>query len=74
MKRILITGGAGFIGSALIKELQQQAYEIFVIDDLSFGSRNFIDIKNANFYKISLLEYEGIKKITAALIRNMLCI
>ena len=67
MKRILITGGAGFIGSALIKELQQQAYEIFVIDDLSFGSRNFIDIKNANFYKISLLEYEGIKKIISRL-------
>ena len=67
MKRILITGGAGFIGSALIKELQQQAYEIFVIDDLSFGSMNFIDIKNANFYKISLLEYEGIKKIISRL-------
>ena len=34
---------------------------------MSFGSRNFIDIKNANFYKISLLEYEGIKKIISRL-------
>ena len=71
---IVVTGGAGFIGSHLVDSLIRDGHRVLVIDDLSFSSRNFIDIKNANFYKISLLEYEGIKKITAALIRNMLCI
>ncbi len=35
MKKILITGGAGFIGSAVIKHLQEFNYEIFVIDNVS---------------------------------------
>ena len=34
MKKILITGGAGFIGSAVIQEFQKYDYEIFVIDNL----------------------------------------
>jgi UDP-glucose 4-epimerase len=56
MSRILITGGAGFIGSAIIAELKKHDYEIFVIDNLSFGNRDFIDIPNSNFYKIDILD------------------
>jgi UDP-glucose 4-epimerase len=36
--RILITGGAGFIGSHLCGELLQRGYEVFIIDDLSTGN------------------------------------
>ncbi|MDA3894698.1 MAG: GDP-mannose 4,6-dehydratase, partial [Desulfobacteraceae bacterium] len=35
--RILITGGAGFIGSHLIDMLIEKGHEIFAIDDLSTG-------------------------------------
>ena len=38
MKRILITGGAGFIGSHLAEALVAEGKEVFVIDDLSTGS------------------------------------
>jgi UDP-glucose 4-epimerase len=36
--RILITGGAGFIGSHLAEELLQRGHEVSIIDDLSTGS------------------------------------
>ena len=37
MKRILVTGGAGFIGSHLCEELLSEGYEVFCLDDLSTG-------------------------------------
>jgi len=39
MKNVLITGGAGFIGSALIRDFQKLDFDIYVIDNLSFGNR-----------------------------------
>jgi UDP-glucose 4-epimerase len=49
-KRILVTGGAGFIGSAIIKHLQADGHQIFVIDNLSFGNRDFIDVADDHFF------------------------
>ncbi len=37
MKRILVTGGAGYIGSHVVKALGERGYEIAVYDDLSTG-------------------------------------
>ena len=56
MKKILITGGAGFIGSAVIAELQKHNFELFVIDNLSFGNRQFINIKDDHFFNIDILD------------------
>ena len=36
--KILVTGGAGFIGSHLCEQLLKQNYEVYIIDDLSTGS------------------------------------
>jgi len=48
MKKILVTGGAGFIGSNLIKILLQQDYEVYSLDNYSTGSTNN-HIKGANY-------------------------
>lgn len=43
MNRVLITGGAGFIGSHLAEELWAEGKEVFVIDDLSTGALGNIE-------------------------------
>ncbi|MEM2121372.1 MAG: NAD-dependent epimerase/dehydratase family protein, partial [Candidatus Woesearchaeota archaeon] len=35
MKRVIVTGGAGFIGSNVVNELKNKGYEVCVIDNLS---------------------------------------
>ena len=51
MKKALITGGAGFIGSHLSEHLLSNNYQVTVIDDLSTGSMNNISsfLDNPNF-------------------------
>ena len=50
--RVLITGGAGFIGSALCRELSRQGHEVFVLDDLSFGRRGLAPVDDAHFDRV----------------------
>lgn len=62
-KKILITGGAGFIGSAVIEELQKYNHEIFVIDDLSFGNRQFITVDDDHFFQQDILNRNEVERI-----------
>lgn len=43
MKRALVTGGCGFIGSYVVQELLKNGYEVIVIDNLVSGKRSNID-------------------------------
>ena len=45
--KILITGGAGFIGSHLTEQLLARGDEVYILDDLSTGSiENIASVKN----------------------------
>jgi UDP-glucose 4-epimerase len=61
--KTLVTGGAGFIGCAVIDKLQREGDEIFVIDNLSFGKREFISVKDDNFFLADILDNNTIDKI-----------
>jgi UDP-glucose 4-epimerase len=51
--KILVTGGAGFIGSHVVDAYIQEGHEVFIVDDLSSGSENNIH-KDAHFQKMDI--------------------
>lgn len=60
--KILVTGGAGFVGSHLVKKLNDQNFEIYIIDNLSNSVKNnFLD-KNI-FINKSISDNKLINKI-----------
>ena len=59
---ILITGGAGYIGSKISYDLTDQGYNVVVIDNLSTGNKKLINPKS-KFYKIDILDTKKISKI-----------
>jgi UDP-glucose 4-epimerase len=54
-RKILITGGAGFIGSVISSYLLDNEYEVAVIDDLSTGNLGALD-ERATFFQGSILD------------------
>ena len=53
MEHILVTGGAGYVGSGLLRELLSEGYSVTCIDNLTFGGESLLDIwHNDNFHFI----------------------
>ncbi len=64
--RILVTGGAGFIGSHIVDRLISSGNEVIVYDNLSSGKLEFLEHhmrnKNFKFVKEDLLNFEALKR------------
>jgi len=46
-KEVVVTGGAGFIGSHLAEELARRGYRVIILDDLSTSnSENIVELSN----------------------------
>jgi UDP-glucose 4-epimerase len=54
-RRILVTGGAGFIGSHIVEALLEKGDSVHVIDDLSMGKRENVP-REARFYEGDILD------------------
>ncbi|MFI0347226.1 MAG: UDP-glucose 4-epimerase GalE [Chthoniobacterales bacterium] len=61
METILVTGGAGYIGSVCVEELLNIGYNVAVFDNLSEGHRAAVDPR-ASFFEGELADIESIKK------------
>jgi len=61
--KTLVTGGAGFIGCAVIEKLQREGHEIFVLDNLSFGKREFISVPDSHFMLTDIRDKDGVEKV-----------
>ncbi len=59
MAKIIVTGGAGFIGSNLVDALIEKGHEVLVIDNLSTGKKENIN-KKAEFVEEDLRYYDRI--------------
>ena len=70
-KKVLVTGGAGFIGSNLIEALLQRDYKVVCLDDLSTGRieniEEFKGDKNFDFVEGSILDFDLLIKLTKGL-------
>lgn len=53
--KILVTGGAGFIGSNVVDAYIEKGYEVIVVDDLSSGKKENLN-KKAKFYKLDICD------------------
>lgn len=66
---ILVTGGAGYIGSHTCIELIQAGYEVVVLDNLSNSSEKSLERvaqitgKNVPFYQVDILDREGMHQV-----------
>jgi nucleoside-diphosphate-sugar epimerase len=66
MKKILVTGGAGYIGSMLVTKLLQAKYQVTVVDSLKFSSRplnHLFGNRNFKFIKGDVRNKKLIKKL-----------
>ncbi|KND47965.1 MAG: UDP-glucose 4-epimerase [Parcubacteria bacterium C7867-004] len=62
MKKIVVTGGAGFIGSNLARTLLAEGYEVHVVDNLANGKRE--DVPNgAVFHELDILDTDALRPI-----------
>lgn len=67
--KILVTGGAGYIGSHTCVELLEAGYEVIVVDNLSNSNEEAlkrvkeITGKNLKFYKIDLIDKQALEKV-----------
>jgi UDP-glucose 4-epimerase len=61
MRKVAVTGGAGFIGSNLTMRLLSEGYDVCVIDDLSTGMLSNVDQGKTNFHQISITNPKALK-------------
>ncbi len=65
MKKVIVTGGAGFIGSHIVEELVNAGeYEVIAIDDLSTGNKKNLEpfLDKITFVEGSILDVELLNK------------
>ena len=66
---ILVTGGAGYIGSHTVVELQNAGYDVVVLDNLSNSSEKSLERvekitgKAVPFYKADILDREALESV-----------
>lgn len=65
--KILVTGGAGFIGSHLVERLLAEDYQVIVLDNLSYGNLKNISNRSSENFSVITCDIRDAKKMRIAL-------
>ena len=60
--KVLVTGGAGFIGSHLVDEASEEGYDVVTIDNLNNGKLENLN-KDAKFYKVDIVDIDNLSLV-----------
>jgi UDP-glucose-4-epimerase GalE len=64
MAKILVTGGAGYIGSTTAWVLRERGFEVVVVDDLSRGHEH--NVRNVPFHRLNTLDTSAMSSLLTA--------
>ncbi len=70
--RALVTGGAGFIGSHVVDTFLGRGDEVFVVDDLSAGKREYV-AQDAGFAELDIVDQEALRRIVSDFRPDVVC-
>ena len=65
MSRVLVTGGAGYVGSVCCEELLRQGYDVTIVDNLSTGHRHAVP-EGAEFHHLDIGNAAGMREVLGA--------
>ena len=68
MKKILVTGGAGYIGSVLCKLLLAKGHQVTVVDNLMYGGEPIVELlndPNFRFHRIDIRDKDAMEPVFA---------
>ncbi len=63
MQTILVTGGAGYVGSILVRRLLEAGHKVVCLDSLRFGGESLLDVfnhPNLIFFKTDIRDYDEV--------------
>jgi nucleoside-diphosphate-sugar epimerase len=63
MQKVVVTGGAGFIGANLVNGLLDEQYEVHVIDNYANGKRDDRTNARATYHDVDIRDYDAIAPI-----------
>jgi len=61
--RILVTGGAGFIGANVVRMLLEHSYDVTVLDNLSTGRREYLESLHIQFVEGDVLDNNLVNRV-----------
>ena len=68
MKKVLVTGGAGYIGCVMVRQLLDKGYSVRVIDSLKWGGESLFDLITNNDFELQKGDIRNIEDVRKALI------
>src|SRR5260370_26323336 len=70
--RVLVTGGAGFIGSHVVDALVARGDDVIVVDDLASGRAGRLD-PQVTLYKLSITDTGALHEVVASFGPELIC-